>query len=219
MIKRYGAIVLFGVQPFTTDLIISNRKWFKYTWVWVKTKPNGWQHAKNKPMQTTEDIAVFSEASIGHQSLLGDKRMVYSPQGVISIGQKVVTPVAHGRMMGARPNQVGKQYEAYKGFPSNVLHFANVVGESAIHPTQKPVALMEYLIKTYTNPGDLVLDNTFGSCSTGEACLNTGRRFIGIEKDPEYFRIGQERMERVEQELREAQIARERQPYLLKEAV
>ena len=194
VIKDNGAICLFSSQPFTTNLIGSNLNMFKYCWYWKKSKPNGWQHAKNKPMTAIEEICVFSKAPMGHVSQLGNKRMIYSPQGIESVGTKKITAVAHGTMMGARPNQVGKEYEAFTGFPHNVLEYPNVIGKQAIHPTQKPVELLEYLIKTYTNEGETVLDNTMGSGSTGIACLNTNRKFIGIEKEEEYFEIAKERI-------------------------
>ena len=194
VIKDNGAICLFSSQPFTTNLIGSNLNMFKYCWYWKKSKPNGWQHAKNKPMTAIEEICVFSKAPMGHVSQLGNKRMIYSPQGIESVGTKKVTAVAHGTMMGARPNQVGKEYEAFTGFPHNVLEYPNVRGKQAIHPTQKPVELLEYLIKTYTNEGETVLDNTMGSGSTGIACLNTNRKFIGIEKEEKYFEIAKERI-------------------------
>lgn len=194
VIKDNGAICLFSSQPFTTKLIGSNLNMFKYCWYWKKSKPNGWQHAKNKPMTAIEEICVFSKAPMGHVSQLGNKRMIYSPQGIESVGTKKVTAVAHGTMMGARPNQVGKEYEAFTGFPHNVLEYPNVIGKQAIHPTQKPVELLEYLIKTYTNEGETVLDNTMGSGSTGIACLNTNRKFIGIEKEEKYFEIAKERI-------------------------
>ena len=194
IVKDKGAIVLFASQPFTTSLISSNLEMFKYCWYWKKSKPNGWQHSKNKPMTVIEELCVFSKSSIGHVRQLGNKRMQYNPQGVTSVGSKKITAVAHGAMMGARPNQIGKEYEAFTGFPHNMLDYANVTGKQAIHPTQKPVALLEYLIKTYTVEGETVLDNTMGSGSTGVACINTKRNFIGIEKDDKYFEIAKKRI-------------------------
>ena len=194
IIKDNGAIVLTASQPFTSALVMSNIKMFKYCWYWRKSKPNGWQHSKNRPMTAIEECCVFSNAPMGHLSLLGNKRMIYNPQGVLSIGNKKVTSVAHGASMGARPNQIGKEYEAFTNFPHNVLEFANVTGNKAVHPTQKPVSLFEYLIKTYTNEGDLVLDNCMGSGTTGVACKNLNRNFIGIEKDPECFKIAEKRI-------------------------
>ena len=194
VIKDNGAIVLTASQPFTTKLIESNFKLFKYCWYWKKSKPNGWQHSKNRPMTAIEECCVFSKAPMGHKSQLGEKRMKYNPQGIVSIGKKKVTAVAHGKMMGARPNQVGKEYEAFTGFPHNVLEYPNVIGKQALHPTQKPVALFEYLIKTYTNEGETVLDNTMGSGTTGVACINTNRNFIGMELDDKYFEIAKARI-------------------------
>ena len=152
-------------------------------------------------MTKVEEVVVFSKAPMGHISQLGDKRMVYYPQGIKPIGKKKVTAVAHGKTMGARPNQVGKEYEAFTGFPHNVLEYPNVIGKQALHPTQKPVALFEYLIKTYTNEGDTVLDNVMGSGTTGVACKNLNRNFIGIELDEEYFKIAQSRIKNHEPQL------------------
>lgn len=194
VIKDSGAIVLTASQPFTTSLINSNIDMFKYCWYWLKSKPNGWQHAKNRPMTRIEEVCVFSKAPMGHKSQLGDRRMVYIPQGVERAGKKKVAEGAHGRMMGARPNQVGKEYEAFTGFPHNVLEYPNVIGKQALHPTQKPVALFEYLIRTYTNPGEIVLDNCLGSGTTAVAAINTDRQFIGIEREPEYVEIANNRV-------------------------
>lgn len=201
IIKPNGAIVLFGSEPFSSALRMSNIKQYKYDWVWVKSKPNGWQHSKNKPMSKHEIISVFSSAPMGHKSLLGDRRMEYNPQGVTNSIVKKVTATAHGESMGARPNQVGKEYVSQTGFPSNVLEYGNIVGKSAIHPTQKPVALLEYLIRTYTNEGETVLDFTCGSGSTGVAAVNTNRKFIGIELDENYFQIAEARIKETEQQL------------------
>ena len=194
IIKPNGAIVMTASQPFTTILIHSNLKMFKYCWYWKKSKPNGWQHSKNRPMTAIEEVCVFSKSPTGHISQLGDRRMMYIPQGVSGAGVKTVKEVWHGRSMGARPNQIGKQYEAQTGFPNNVLEYNNVTGKKAVHPTQKPVALMEYLIKTYTVEGETVLDCFMGSGTTGVACKNLNRNFIGIEKDETYFKIAQDRI-------------------------
>jgi len=198
IIKPNGAIVMTASQPFTTTLIASNMKMFKYCWVWEKNRPTGSQHARNRPMSKHEDIVVFSAAPMGHASQLKDKRMIYNPQGVVATGrQKTVKAKGfHGNHIGARPNQVGVKYDVFTGFPQTVLAFAKE--EDHIHPTQKPVALMEYLIKTYTNEGETVLDFTAGSFTTGVACVNINRNFIGIELDKDYFDIGVNRiMERI----------------------
>ena len=196
IIKPNGAIVMTAAQPFTTTLIASNMKMFKYCWVWEKNRPTGSQHARNRPMSKHEDVVVFSAAPMGHASQLKDKRMIYNPQGVVATGrQKTVKSKGfHGSHIGARPNQVGKKYDVFTGFPQTVLAFAKE--EDHLHPTQKPVALMEYLIKTYTNEGDTVLDFTMGSGTTGVAAARNGRFFVGMELDPGYFQIAQNRIQR-----------------------
>ena len=194
IIKDNGAIVLTASQPFTTDLISSNRKLFKYEWIWIKNNSTGFVHARNMPMKKHENILVFSKASMGHMSLLGDKRMNYNPQGVIYTDEtRKIRATRHGRNLGARPNQVGKEYKGAKNFPTSILQFKN---DGKLHPTQKPVALFEYLIKTYTNEGETVLDNCIGSGTTAIACLNTNRNFIGFELDEEYWKIANERIEK-----------------------
>lgn len=195
VINGNGAIVLTASQPFTTALISSNMKMFKYCWYWNKSKPNGWQHSKNKPMTKVEEVVVFSPAPMGHISLLGGKRMKFNPQGTTIVGKKTISSVKHGRTMGARLNQVGKNYVAETGFPHNVLEYPNIVGANAIHPTQKPVALFEYLIKTYTNEGETVLDNCAGSGTTAIACINTNRNYICMEKDETYYNLMCERVQ------------------------
>jgi site-specific DNA-methyltransferase (adenine-specific) len=174
---------------------MSNPKWFKYCWYWKKSKPNGWQHSKNKPMTAIEECAVFSSAPMGHASLLADKRMKYYPQGVKQEKVRKVTATAHGRSMGARLNQVGKEYQAFTGFPHNVLTFGNMTGSQASHPTEKPVTLIEYLIKTYTQESELILDNTAGSGTLAIAAINTNRQYICIEKDEHYFDVMRNRIE------------------------
>lgn len=125
--------------------------------------------------------------------------MEYNPQGISSIGVKTVTKNFNaGGVVGERPNQIGKQYEAFTGFPTDALEFKSITGKSCLHPTQKPVDLLEYLIRTYTNENDLVLDFTMGSGSTGVACMNTNRKFIGIELDEKYFNIAKDRIEAAE---------------------
>lgn len=194
--KKNAAIVMTAGQPFTSALVMSNSDQFKYCWYWVKNRPTGALHARNRPMAKVEDVVVFSCGSMGHASLIdAESRMKYYPQGVVSTGKtKTIKPKGfHGNHMGQRLKQVGIIYDVQTGFPDNVLFFDK--SEDHIHPTQKPVALMEYLIRTYTNPGDTVLDFTMGSGTTGVACANTGRKFIGIELDPGYFEIAKKRIE------------------------
>ena len=193
IIKSNGAICLFGSEPFSSKLRMSNLKHFKYDWIWEKSMGLGFQHSKNMPLKRHEIISVFSKGSMGHYSLLKEKRMVYNPQGVIKDGVGTISESKHGKLIGKRPNQVGKVYEKQKNFPTSILTFPNS-NNKTVHPTQKPVALLEYLIKTYTNEGETVLDNCMGSGSTGVACVNTNRNFIGIELDDNYFNIAQKRI-------------------------
>lgn len=199
LIKLTGAVVLFGTEPFATKLRMSNFENYRYDWYWKKSKSSLYQHAKNRPMRAIENVCIFSKSKWGHKSQLKDKRMEYNPQGISSIGVKTVTKNFNaGGVVGERPNQIGKQYEAFTGFPTDVLEFKSITGKSCLHPTQKPVDLLEFLVKTYTNEGDLVLDFTMGSGSTGVACLNTNRRFVGIELDKNYFNIAKNRIEKLD---------------------
>ena len=196
LIKPTGAIALFATEPFATKLRISNFDNYKYDWYWKKSKSSLYQHAKNRPMRAIENVCVFSKSKWGHKSQLKDKRMEYNPQGISSIGIKTVTKNFNaGGVVGERPNQIGKQYEAFTGFPTDVLEFKSITGKSCLHPTQKPVYLLEYLIRTYTNENDLVLDFTMSSGSTGVACINTNRKFIGVEINEKYFNIAKDRIE------------------------
>ena len=196
LIKPTGAIALFATEPFATKLRISNFDNYKYDWYWKKSKSSLYQHAKNRPMRAIENVCVFSKSKWGHKSQLKDNRMEYNPQGISSIGVKTVTKNFNaGGVVGERPNQIGKQYEAFTGFPTDVLEFKSITGKSCLHPTQKPVDLLEYLIRTYTNENDLVLDFTMGSGSTGVACINTNRKFISVEINEKYFNIAKDRIE------------------------
>lgn len=185
IIKQNGAIAMFCAEPFTSSLIVSNIKNFKYRWDWNKTIPAGMSYARFRPMQQTEDIAVFT--SNGEKTL-------YFPQMV-----KRDTPIKSGGTKKSESAPIAykdpnfkKTYE-YKN-PVTLIEFKKI-RKGSVHPTQKPVPLMEYLIKTYTNEGETVLDFTMGSGSTGVACLNTNRKFIGIEKDDKYFEIAKNRIE------------------------
>jgi DNA modification methylase len=178
--KPNAAIVLTADQPFTSALIMSNIAGFKYRWTWDKKSPTGHLNAKKQPMRRTEEICVFCHGSVP-----------YRPQGL----------VWNPRIKSRRTSSVGSasygkhgetSLAEWQGYPTNVLVFTADANKE--HPTQKPVALMEYLIRTYTNPGDTVLDNTMGSGTTGVACVNTGRQFIGIERDAQYFQIAQRRI-------------------------
>lgn len=177
-----GAIVLTAAQPFTSALIMSNVKDFKYCWVWKKSKPTGHLNAKKQPLRNTEDVLVFYR-----------KQAVYKPQGTKP------TDVMVSRTNRGNYGDCSKTTrQTTTGYPTTILDFPSEVG---VHPTQKPVALMEYLIKTYTNEGDTVLDNCMGSGTTGVACVNTGRNFIGMEQEFKYFRIARQRIKEAGGEL------------------
>ena len=190
IITDNGAIILTATQPFTTQLISSNLKLFKYEIIWVKSRPNGHLEAKNKPMRKHENILIFSKGA----SANGCKnRITYNPQGLVKVERynRNSTDTDNYGSRKSRPvGMVTKQ--EYTNYPTTIWEFGSE--GKTIHPTQKPITLMEYLIKTYTNEGDVVLDNTFGSCTTGVAAVNTNRKFIGIEMDDNYFSIGVERI-------------------------
>ena len=195
IIKPNGAIVLFGSEPFSSALRMSNIKNYKYDWVWSKNRPSNPMLSKKQPMRYTENILVFYY-----------KQCLYKPQMIEDFKDNRI--------------RVGKKYEVKSGityktksyvsndhnpklkYPKNIQKFKrNWSPQQQMHPTQKPVALMEYLIKTYTNEKETVLDFTFGSGSTGVACQNTNRNFIGIEKDENYFNIAKKRIEEAKYKL------------------
>lgn len=188
--KKNAAIVLTASQPFTTALIASNMGEFKYCWVWEKSKPTGFINAKNAPLKKHEDIAVFSRGATANNNL---NRMSYHPQGLVKSGKKVRSKNDESDAWGARPSRKNDGYiQEFTNYPTSLLSVASE--GKTVHPTQKPVALMEYLIRTYTNEGETVLDNCMGSGTTGVACVRTGRNFIGIERDEGYFKIARERI-------------------------
>lgn len=179
--KENGVVVLFSAQPFTTKLIYSNLKNFRYCWYWLKPYSTGFCFARYQPMRRIEDICVFYR-----------KAGAYSPQGLKEVENAKPKRGNGGEVY----NDLGKIYTPkYTNWPVNVLKYDGV--NDRVHPTQKPVELLEYLVRTYTQVGETVLDNCMGSGSTGVACLNTGRRFIGIEKDEGYFNKARERIEGV----------------------
>lgn len=184
VIKDRGAIVLFGNQPFTSIMIVSNLKGFKYAWTWNKKIPSGMSYAKHRPMQQTEDIAVFTKT--------GEPTKYYAQM----IDR--LKPIKAGGMVqsesAASIGYVALKKTYYQKQPITLLEF-DKIRKGSLHPTQKPVPLLEYLIKTYTLEGETVLDNTMGSGSTGVACVNTKRDFIGIELDKTYFDIATKRIQ------------------------
>ena len=187
IIKNNCAIVLFGRQPFTSQLINSNLKMYRYELIWQKEQATNFLHIKKQFGQATENIELFYK----HQP-------TYNPQMV-----KTDKPVKSngGNSSHTYNNQtfIGSDEVRYEKYPLNVLTFKR--DKTGLHPTQKPVALLEYLIKTYTNEGETVLDNCMGSGSTGIACLNTKRNFIGMELDENYFNIAKERIKHRLEEL------------------
>ena len=191
LIKSNGAIVLFGSQPFTSALISSNFEMFKYEWVWIKSRTVGFLNAKNAPLKKHENILVFSK---GKTSNGNKNNMIYNPQGLIEINKKKKSVnQGNNTIVGNRPSRNKEYICKYKGYPNSLLEFKNE--SKQVHPTQKPTDLLEYLIKTYTNENEIVLDFTMGSGSTGVACMNTNRKFIGIELDENYFNIAKDRIE------------------------
>jgi len=171
IVKPNGAIVLMASQPFTSALVMSNVKMFKYCWVWEKSQSTGHLNAWKMPMKATEDICVFYAAQCTYNPEITDK-----PAKNI----RPITPRTKGSDCYGQHGLSAHRCPPDKSMPSTILKISNA--QATVHPTQKPVALMEYLIRTYTNPGETVLDFTMGSGTTGVAAANTGRRFIGIEK-------------------------------------
>jgi site-specific DNA-methyltransferase (adenine-specific) len=190
IIKDNGAIVLTASQPFTSALVMSNPKMFKYEWIWEKSRPNGYLEAKNKPMRTHENVLVFSKGSSSNGCL---NRIIYNPQDLIKTKQKWHNSTI-AETLGARKSRpVGAVgVSEFTNYPRTIIKIGSV--NKAEHPTQKPVALFEYLIKTYTNEGDLVLDNCAGSFTTAIASENLKRNWICIEKEAEYCAIGEKRI-------------------------
>lgn len=194
VIKGNCAIVLFGQEPFSSKLRLSAVDDFKYDFYWRKSRPTGFTCAKLRPLKDVEVISVFSRGATANGS---SRNMPYNPQGLVKVDKKWRRPKGY---VGADPDVSFKRDShsldrviEFEGYPRQILEFPNPNNDQ-VHPTQKPVALMEYLIKTYTNPGDVVMDNCMGSGTTGVACINADRRFVGIERDPEYFNVSQVRI-------------------------
>ena len=192
IIKPNGAIVMTASQPFTSALIMSNIGEFSYTWYWDKGRITGFANAKKQPLRCIEDIVVFYK-----------KPPTYNPQGLIydpkvkkngkSVGgESLRTNIKDSAGKGSLRTEGSEYIQEYTNYPKQTLIIKS--DKNKLHPTQKPVALMEYLIKTYTNEGETVLDFTMGSGSTGVACMNTSRKFIGIEMDKDYFEIAAKRI-------------------------
>lgn len=187
IIKDNGAIILFGQDKFSARLMLSNEKLHRYNLIWEKTTPTGHLNAKRMPLRSHEDILVFYK-----------KLPTYNPQKTKGHKRKIST--ANHKRNSKKTSNYGDHglttYDSTERYPKSVLTFATDKQKSALHPTQKPVALLEYLIRTYSNEGDIVLDNCAGSGSTGEACINTSRKYILIESQYNYFKTIEERLEK-----------------------
>jgi site-specific DNA-methyltransferase (adenine-specific) len=195
VLKPRGVFVTTASQPFTSALVMSNLDWFRYAMVWEKTMPLGFFHAKNKPMNTHEDVLVFSNGIVAHENL-SDNRMPYHPQMLPGIPYtRLRKPRTRGQEHGFDRPSHRDYFLDNKGerYPGSVITCSNG-NNNSVHPTQKPVSLYEYLILTYTNPGETVLDFCAGSGTTGVAAFNTGRSCILIEKVPQYFEVIQSRI-------------------------
>jgi len=198
IIKPNGAIVLFGSEPFTTKLRMSNFNNWKYDWIWHKNQPSGQFNASKMPMKAYETISIFYK-----------EQPTYNPQMVLRT-EKELKRLSHKSVEGVSTNTIYgdinrkslNRYENKTKYPTNVITNIKCVfnrsGEKVKHPTQKPILLMEYLIKTYTNENEIVLDFTMGSGSTGVAAKNLNRNFIGIEQDQKYFNIAEQRIKETE---------------------
>ena len=187
VIKDNGAIVLFGSEPFSSNLRTSNIKNYKYDWVWNKRKGGNIFNLKSQPYKIHENIMVFNSTKESYYPIMESQKE--RTGRVYSKTDNFITP------------DYGDERKYNKKYPKSILDFSNASQKGKVHPTQKPVPLFEYLIKTYTNKGETVLDNCMGSGTTAIACLNTNRNFIGFEMDKEYFDTANERIDKHKQGL------------------
>lgn len=201
IIKDNGAMLLFADEPFTSQLICSNLKYFKQRITWDKDRGSGFLNAKKMLLKQTEDICLFYKKPPTYNPQMTDAK----PENIRPISKEGYTSTNYGNHK-TRPSD---SYDNTKRYPTNLVKFSSMTGEcnnlNRLHPTQKPVELLDYLIKTYTNESMIILDNCMGSGSTGVACVNTNRRFIGIELDENYFKIAEERIHKAIQD-KESQI-------------
>ena len=194
IVKGSGAIVLMAQQPFTSMLVTSKMDWFKYQWVWDKKNCSGFASSAYRPLTAHEDICVFQR----ERGLYNPQMTERTDEELKRFSYKTVSTTASSVLGSPVPGRSLNRFDAKLKHPTTVIRINGVVNrskEKTPHPSQKPAPLFEYLIRTYTNPGEIVLDNCFGSGTTGVACANTGRRFIGIEKHEPYFDIGRRRIE------------------------
>ena len=186
VVKRNAAVVLFGSQPFTSALVMSNPKWFRHEWIWIKDRGSNFANTVREPMKEHESVLVFG----GGGWTYNRQMQMRKPSGLSRAKYDFAAQAQSDNYR--KFNRDGRRVVGELRVPSSVQEFKR---ETGLHPTQKPVALLEYLIRTYTNEGETVLDFTCGSATTGVACLNTGRRFIGVELDEGYFDIAARRLE------------------------
>lgn len=183
IIKDNGAIVLTASQPFTSLLIMSNLQWFKYCWVWDKVRGTGFQVAKYRPLMQHEDICVFGKGRLNYYPIMEERDKVKKSKCYTKSDSN---PLKYND---------GKIRVYDKRHPTSILRFSNASQKGKVHPTQKPVELFEYLIRTYTKEGDIVLDNCMGSGTTAVACIRTNRKFVGFEIEQKYVEIANLRIE------------------------
>lgn len=203
IIKDNGAIVLTAQAPFDKILAASNLKLLRYEWIWEKTTATGHLNAKKMPMKAHENVLVFGKQDHEHLLVFYKRLPIFNPQKTTGHKRKVST-ARHKRNSKKSTNYNDYNLTSYNSterYPRSVQTFSTDKQKMALHPTQKPVALFEFLIRTYTNENDIVLDNAWGSGTTGEACLRTNRKFLGFEKDKKIFLSSVERIERVQYEL------------------
>lgn len=189
ILKENGCIILFGQEPFSSLLRLSNLDWYKYDIYWEKERLTNIMQVKKRPGKTIETISIFYK-----------NQPTYNPQMIKYDGPLRSNKVKNGKIGKLIDDSNNKKVIEYKDtgyrYPTQLWKFKRDTLKSNLHPTQKPVALLEELIKTYSNEGDLILDNCMGSGSTGVACINTGRNFIGIELDRKYFEIAEQRIKK-----------------------
>lgn len=192
VVKESGVMVFTATQPFASALVMSKPEWFKYEWIWEKTKTTGFLNAKKQPLRNHEQVLVFYQ-----------KQPTYNPQGISECNIQCDRGSEEG--VGTNYNTANPIYiQTQTGYPRSVQKFASE--GKTVHPTQKPLSLVEYLVKTYTLESETVLDNCMGSGTTGVACIQTGREFIGIEQNHEYFQIAKARIEKaINKDLKEEQ--------------
>lgn len=192
LISINGCICLFGTEPFSSHLRLSNEEMYKYDYKWIKSKVGNFLNAKNSPMKKYEDLMCFSYGSIAN---CAKNMMRYYPQGLQLINKTKSNKgkSRNGTTIEERPSRQKNYVQKYTNYPNNILSFNSEL--KTVHPTQKPVQLLEHLIKTYTFENDIVLDFAMGSGSTGVAALNLHRKFIGIELEEKYFNIAKNRIE------------------------